>query len=103
MSCCDCYKLRIRDSTWKLAQKIWQRSESFSAIQRVDEAARLQLPHEGIIKKFSRLAVFCLGNSIGKIVQNRLHRFDGREWDFEHVFLYVDVVRFGQCRRICCP
>src|SRR6266403_2344669 len=29
MSCCDCYKLRIRDSTWKLAQKIWQRSESF--------------------------------------------------------------------------
>src|SRR5882762_6942449 len=29
MSCCDCYKLRIRDSTWRLAQKIWQRSESF--------------------------------------------------------------------------
>src|SRR6266850_4543336 len=27
MSSFDCYKLRIRDSTGRLAQKIWQRSE----------------------------------------------------------------------------
>ena len=84
MSWFDCYKLRNGDSTGRLAQKDLAEVGVPSAIQSVDEAARLQLPHEGIIKKFSWLAVFRLGNSGGEIVQNRPHRFDGREWDFEH-------------------